>query len=377
MSVENHQAELFDRYLEKRLTLGETKAFEERLKQDPDFKEAFRLHKEIDFAILEDDLVAFKQELDNIHSESGIDWDENAPMLIDSDEHDDVELAIKEKDILGLRMQLSQIHEEFDSSVNEETAAEYLGIDWAVKNQDSNGLHSELQKFNDMRGFVNSSSASEQTQLEKEIDQAISESNVIDFRIKTSQIANEVQPSVKTVSLQSKLVQIASIAAVILILVGSGIIFGPDKSNADRLLKGSSFDFAGPGDPRGATAETRSFQLQSAYQEYQSGDYKTAAKLYNFIEGAGLGVPESWMYYGISLYETERLDEAEKYFSKVLINDDNCYDEVAEWYLIGCLVKKNEIQEAQARLNKIVIQAGKHNYKDQAAKLLKQIRRMK
>ena len=169
MSVENHQAELFDRYLEKRLTLGETKAFEERLKQDPDFKEAFRLHKEIDFAILEDDLVAFKQELDNIHSESGIDWDENAPMLIDSDEHDDVELAIKEKDILGLRMQLSQIHEEFDSSVNEETAAEYLGIDWAVKNQDSNGLHSELQKFNDMRGFVNSSSASEQTQLEKEI----------------------------------------------------------------------------------------------------------------------------------------------------------------------------------------------------------------
>ena len=66
MNTEPILIELFDRYLENDLNIQEMQDFELRLKNDEHFAESFRLHKEVDAALMQEDVMKFRVQLDKI-----------------------------------------------------------------------------------------------------------------------------------------------------------------------------------------------------------------------------------------------------------------------------------------------------------------------
>ncbi len=105
-------------------------------------------------------------------------------------------------------------------------------------------------------------------------------------------------------------------------------------------------------------------------------DYKHALEFYNVLEDYQDDTPDTWFYQGISYLRTKDAENAQKYFNRILIHDDNSYVESAEWYLIACLLERKEVTQAQARLNKILIDPEHDHYLD-AVSIMKKVRRMK
>jgi len=211
--------------------------------------------------------------------------------------------------------------------------------------------------------------------LEQDVDQAISQNDIIELRAELNEIVEESSAEVAKIPLRKRILPLTAAAAVILLLISSGIFMFSDNGfmNSDSVKY--SFDkFVGPGEARGAEA-TQERAVQYAYSAYLDGRYEEAVRHYNVIEDHQEDNPDTWIYQGLSLYEIEQTKKAKAYFKKVLYNGDNAYLEEAEWYLIGCLLREGEVIEASARLNRILA-LQQHDHQVEASKLLKKIKRM-
>lgn len=375
MNAEYNQAELFDRYLERRLTLKEMKEFDERLKIDPDFAESFRLHKEIDFALLEQEILFFRQELDKIHQESSIDEIWMAPMMVSPKEDKTMDQAILEEDILSLRSQLEQIHSEIDFEVALEEIPSYSEVERAVAEQDSVLLHDELDRYNAV-SYGDHPEMNEKLVLEGEIDTAIQETDVIQLRSQIRKLADELSPATKKlIPLQTRVNRVVAAAAMIVILVSSGLFVGNRVSsdawiarNLDKKIDG----IESPSIPRGAD-ENSDEKVRTANERFLEGDFKNALTIYQFVENEGNGRPYTWVYQGIANYELKNYELAKAYLNKVLADDDNSLIEMAEWYKVKCLVREDKTDEAKALLNKI-LSVEQHDYKVDAEALNRRLK---
>lgn len=376
MSTENSHTELFDRYLERRLTLKETREFEDRLKIDPDFSASFRLHKEIDFALLEQEIMFFRKELDKIHEES---YDEkllDAPMMISPREDAKLDMAIKEEDVLSLRSQLDQIHSEIDFDISAEDIARYAEVERAVTDQDSVRLHDELDRFNANSGYPVSAELEGRELFESEIDKAIMESDVMSFRSHVKEIAEEFEPSVKVIPLRTKVSRAIAAAAVIIILTSSGIFMSQRMGTEnwiDNSMDKLSLENVGPGVPRGDDDVTDKL-ITMAYKNYLEEDLHEALDIYDLVEDKNIDSPHTWIYQGIANYKIGEFEAAYDYFKKVIEDNDNTHIEKAQWYQIKCLVRQEKRADAEGRLNRIIV-LDQHDYKESATTLLKKLKK--
>ena len=325
MNAEYNQAELFDRYLERRLTLKETKEFEARLKIEPDFSESFRLHKEIDFALLEEEILFFRQELDKIHQESTDEELWKAPMMINPTDQSQLDEAIMEEDVVSLRGQLDQIHTEIDFDIFNEEIPKYTEIEKAVAEQDSVRLNSELDRFDANSEYAYAPVLAELDLLDIEIDQAIMESDVMKLRSEIRAVGDEIAPLVKVIPLQTKINRVIAAAAIVIILISSGLFVG-QRSGADnwmdRNLDKLGVESTGPGASRGVDDETDE-KIRHAYAKFLEQDYQEALTVYGFVENEYNDGPHTWIYQGIANYELREIEKASNYFLKVLEDDDN------------------------------------------------------
>lgn len=364
--------EIFDRYLERRLSVEETKEFEDRLKIDPDFSASFRLHKEVDFSLLEKEILFFRAELDKILAENPDDKQLNAPMMISPKDEVELDKVISDEDVMSLRSQLDQINAEIDFDSSAEDIAKYAEIQRAVTNQDSVRLHNELDNFNSEYSI--SHDAKDRDSLESEIEKAIMQSDVMSFRSQINELAEEFEPAVQVIPVRTKVNRIIAAAAAIAILVSSGLFVsqrvGPENwidNNMDKL----GIENVGPGVPRGDDDVTDKM-ISLAYKNIMEEDYREALDIYGFVEDNNLDGPQTWIYQGVANYETEKFEEAAVYFGKVIIDDDNTHIEKAEWYQIKCLVRQEKRVEAKVKLNKILV-LDQHDYKDEASQLLRKL----
>lgn len=376
MNAEYNQTELFDRYLENRLTPKEMKDFEDRLKIDPDFSESFRLHKEIDFALLEKEIQFFREELDKIHEECALDEIGSAPMLIsDEDEPSLLDKAIMEEDVLSLRNQLDQIHSDMDFEITEEEIAKYADVERAVLDQDSVKLHVELDKFDAKSEYPITPDFAERELLENAVDQAIMESDVINLRSRITAIGNELVPNTKVIPLRAKVSRVVAAAAVLLILVSSGLFMGQrigPESWLDRNLDKIGAEEVGPGPARGVDDVTDPM-ITIAYKDFLNKEYNHALEIYGVVELDGKDVPSTWIYQGIANYELGNYSKASEYFMKVIGNDDNTHIEAAEWNLAKCFIREKKINEAKDLLNSILA-LDQHDYLSESKKLIKKLK---
>ncbi len=258
MSTEMTQTELFDQYLGGLLARAERAGFEDRLIKDPDFKAAFNLHKEIDLALLDEDLQAFKKQLNYIQHDLENQIQDDSLSLPDFSHDDDIDLAILEQDILGLRAELDQIHNEMEAGVTEEPAPIYAGVDHAVGKQDSFLLHEELGKFDDQNNYPADEVMTEKQWLEREVEQAIAQEDIMELRGKIGDLLVKV-PDKKSQPLKRRIILTTVAAAAILVLFITSGIFN-QASNVGWFTNEHQFNrsfehFQGPGDARGVGTE--------------------------------------------------------------------------------------------------------------------------
>ena len=369
--------ETFDRYLEGQMSRRERIEFEARLKIDPDFADAFELHKEIDFILFQDELNFFRQELDKIIQQNDGPG-RSAPMMLNRNENEDLEEAILDQDVMNLRNKLADIFADVEEEVANEEIPHLAPIERAVAEQDAVALHDELDKLNIDPDFAVAVGMSPEEVLSSEIDQAIRETDVIEFRSTLGNIAEELMPTKtrRVVAFQSPMIRAIAAAAMVILLVSSGWLISNQTGGIDdmvsRMDRVSDSDF-GPGPARGGLDdESGNPWVDYAYDEFMGGEFEDAAKAYQIIEETSQAGAHTWIYQAKSLYQIKDYAEAMKYFEKVNADNNNVYLEEAQWYMAKCLVHLERQDDANPKLAEI-INSDEHDYKAEARKLYKKI----
>ena len=83
---------------------------------------------------------------------------------------------------------------------------------------------------------------------------------------------------------------------------------------------------------------------------------------------------EAEFYKGVSNMGNELYVDASKSLTKVIEHNDNLFVQKSEWFLAGCLLAMDETDRARRQLAMIASSAN-HYYKDDAAKILKRMKR--
>ena len=125
---------------------------------------------------------------------------------------------------------------------------------------------------------------------------------------------------------------------------------------------------------RSADNEAIQLWMNKAQGHFLNGEFEDAIDCFDEVLHLNSNKMEAAFYMGESYMEIEQYNEASKSFTRVIEHDDNLYVQKAEWYLAGCLLAMDNTDLARRKLAKIA-STSSHYYKDDAAKILKRMKR--
>ncbi len=211
--------------------------------------------------------------------------------------------------------------------------------------------------------------------LFEEVDEAVSDTEVLDFRAQLKDLrkdAHEIEQTRKRVIRFTRPWQYAASAAVALIIaIGLATILDRPLSSKDLFKKYYK--------PYEVALINRSSNgdldlvLRRALQLYQEENYNEAVVYFEEVLKNGNNTPATDLYSGISYLETEKYKEAGNSFNRVIEQNDNLYIEQAEWYLGFCFLATNETDRARRQFARIA--SSNSYYRDEAEKILKKLRK--
>ena len=114
--------------------------------------------------------------------------------------------------------------------------------------------------------------------------------------------------------------------------------------------------------------------MSKAQEHYLNGEYGAAIDFFDEVLELNSSKMEAAFYMGMSHMEIEQHKKASESFTRVIKHDDNLYIQKAEWFLAGCLLAMEETEHARRKLASIA-STSSHYYKDDAAKILKRMKR--
>ncbi len=369
MNTDVNLSELFDQYLENDMNILEKQNFELRLKVDMAFAERFRLHKEVDEAMIEDDILNFRMQLERIGTNnSGL--LESTPMVIAEDLVPEMDNAILEQDIMALRAQLNRIHSSVVEEVDPVEISGYSGIERAILDQDSLALNRELGIFEEL--VINDGGHADlgTSLLNQDVDKAILEDDVMSLRAALAEIG-ERTVATKVIPIRRRVIRYAStaVAAVFLLVMGSSILFNQNNGSltSERTISKYFQSYDGIGNRRGPSEESDRI-IELGLQKYNDGKYADALEVFEACIGDPKRDQTILFYAGSSALNVGDPDKALRYFANYDV--ESPIIEQVEWFSAGCYLKKNDFDRAKAILNKIKSDPS-HYYHNQATALLK------
>jgi tetratricopeptide (TPR) repeat protein len=212
--------------------------------------------------------------------------------------------------------------------------------------------------------------------LYKEVDEAIADTEVLDFRAQLNDLREDTRKSEsgkRIFRFTRPWHYAASAAMALLVAIGLATVLGRPLSNKDLFAKYMK--------PYELVLTNRSVDndyvklLMSRAQEfYLNREFDQAIQIFDEVLELNSNKMEAEFYMGESYMEIEKYLEASKSFTRVIEQDDNLYIQKAEWFLAGCLLAMDETDQARRRLASIASTAN-HYYKDDAAKILKRMKR--
>ena len=124
----------------------------------------------------------------------------------------------------------------------------------------------------------------------------------------------------------------------------------------------------------GVDNETTLLLMNTASKLFVSGDFEKAVGLYDEVLAINPAKVEADFQKGVSNMEIKQYEEATTSFDRVIEQNDNLFIQKSEWYRAGCLLAMDESDRARRQLA-MIASSSQHYYKDNAAKILKRMKR--
>jgi tetratricopeptide (TPR) repeat protein len=211
--------------------------------------------------------------------------------------------------------------------------------------------------------------------LYKEVDEAIADTEVLDFRAQLGDLREDTRRSEtgrRTFRFTRPWHYAASAALALLVAIGLAMVLGRPLSNSDLFVK-----YMKPYElvltNRSMDNEVVQFLMNRAEDAYINGDYSGAIGYLDEVLELNSDKIEVDFFKGISSMELKRYVDASQSFSKVVEHNDNLFIQKAEWYLAGCLLALDETDRARRQLSMIATSEN-HYYRSDAEKILKKMR---
>lgn len=214
----------------------------------------------------------------------------------------------------------------------------------------------------------------EELDLYRDVDEALADTEVLELRAQLDEIHEELSPQIEKISRKSsrRVLRYAVAASVaVVISLGTYSLFFK-KVNDNKIVS----QFYKPYDVtlvnRSANSELTNILGDALYQ-YDNGNYREAITLFEEILDSDPEMMASHLYSGISFFELKEYVKAGNSFHKVIDHNDNLYIEQAEWYLGMVYMLTDQKEKARQQFRDIKKSEG--YYSDEAAKILKKLRR--
>ncbi len=212
--------------------------------------------------------------------------------------------------------------------------------------------------------------------LYKEVDEAIADTEVLDFRAQLTNLREETRRSEtgrRVFRFTRPWHYAASAALALLVAIGLATVLGRPLSNSDLFVK-----YMKPYElvltNRSVDNEATNILMNIAQTAYQNGDFESAVGLYDEVLAINSEKVEAEFGKGVSNMEITKYVEATESFTRVIEHNDNLFIQKAEWYMAGCLLAMNETDRARRQLA-MIASSSHHYYKDDATKILKRMKR--
>lgn len=288
----------------------------------------------------------------------------NSALANEIDLHLEINSAIEEEDIMQLRSTLknmiqheyshSRTVEEIDSYLNEELDEETMAL-----------FEDELMYNSGLVADLN---------FHKEVDKAVSETDVMTLRENLRNISREQHDQAKEklgiAAPKTKILFWYAAASVIVLMVVFTSLMR-SRSYSSQQLYANYYQPYKSGESVSRSALSSYNGLNIALREINQGKYKDALESMSMIQAKERDGYSINFYSGVAYQELGEYKRAISSFSEVVHHGDNLLVEQSEWYIGLCYLKVDERQKALEQFRLIASRKG--FYGEQSSKLLKQL----
>jgi len=301
---------------------------------------------------------------DEILAEFEAELKQNSALLDEVGLHKDIEIALEETDIMKLRDEMKNIiATETSWNVSEKSIEDF--IDGMLEEDLLEEFSAELKENTDLMAEV---------ALREQINKAIGEKDVQTLRAglanaRKSSEENEVKSIVMPrFDLHSTRFWRNSVAMII-VLVG---LIGVLNTGMQSIDKTYNNYFENPTWASERSATTVHDGIQTARIAYQQENFENAI---NILESTSVADNEAFVknfYLALSNQNLENWDNAIADYTKVIDHGNNLFVEEAEWYRSLCYLKLN--QKAKAKQELLAVIDRKGHYEKDAKAVLRKLR---
>jgi len=212
--------------------------------------------------------------------------------------------------------------------------------------------------------------------LYKEVDEAIADTEVLDFRAQLSDLREETrhtETNRRVFRFTRPWHYAASAALALLVAIGLATVLGKPLSNSDlfaRYMKPYELVLTN----RALEADAIKVNMNKAEIAYMNGNFEEAIMWYDEVLEVSNEKIEAEFGIGVSSMNLEQFVDASESFEKVVAHDDNLFIQKAQWFQAGCLLAMDESVRARRQLMQIAEDAN-HFYRKDAEKVLRRMKR--
>ena len=212
--------------------------------------------------------------------------------------------------------------------------------------------------------------------LFKEVDEAITDTEVLDFRAQLDGLREETKRSDggrRVFRFSRPWHYAASAALALLVAIGLATVLGRPLSNSDLFVK-----YMKPYElvltNRSVETDLVKVMMNNAEVAYMQGDFEMAVFYFGEVLDKDPTKVEADFSIGVSNMGLQRFVDASESFDRVINHDDNLFIQKAEWFQAGCLLAMDETVRARRQLE-MIARDEQHFYHDDAEKVMKRMKR--
>ena len=277
--------------------------------------------------------------------------------------HKDIDLAVQENDVMNLRSQISNIlRTETSWNVSEKSIEDF--IDGLLEGELLDEFLLEMRDNADLMAEV---------ELRKQVNESISETDIFNLRneLKSIKESSEVQ-KVKMLIPVDKTEHIKfwrSSVAILIVLIGMAGVLGKSLVSVNNTYD-SYFESPAWSPERSVSSEMTI--LQQANIPYLNGDYAQVVRILNQLPEKNNENPVIDFYKGASLQNLGQYVGAISAYTKVVNHGDNLFIEEAEWYRSLCYLKLGNKEVTKNELLAVIERKG--HFEDDAKAVLRRLK---